>query len=122
MIEELKKEVIDLFNEYEITLIDIQKRNTNQSGDYLSLLSYSKNPIFIDLFFTITVVETSLDKTPLLFERVEKINSVLEQSLLHISNSQVIEIGTISIEDNTTESSYFLATINFTWRKVLNGI
>ena len=122
MIEELKKEVIDLFNEYEITLIDIQKRNTNQSGDYLSLLSYSKNPIFIDLFFTITVVETSLDKTPILFERVEKINNVLEQSLLHISNSQVIEIGTISIEDNTTESSYFLATINFTWRKVLNGI
>ena len=122
MIEELKKEVIDLFNEYEITLIDIQKRNTNQSGDYLSLLSYSKNPIFIDLFFTITVVETSLDKTPLLFERVEKINNVLEQSLLHISNSQVIEINPISIEDNTTESSYFLATINFTWRKVLNGI
>lgn len=122
MIEELKKEVIDLFNEYEITLIDIQKRNTNQSGDYLSLLSYSKNPIFIDLFFTITVVETSLDKTPLLFERVEKINNVLEQSLLHISNSQVIEINPINIEDNTTESSYFLATINFTWRKVLNGI
>jgi hypothetical protein len=122
LIEELKKEVIDLFNEYEITLIDIQKRNTNQSGDYLSLLSYSKNPIFIDLFFTITVVETSLDKTPLLFERVEKINNVLEQSLLHISNSQVIEINPINIEDNTTESSYFLATINFTWRKVLNGI
>jgi len=122
LIEELKKEVIDLFNDFEVTLIDIQKRNTNQSGDYLSLLSYSKNPIFIDLFFTITVVETSLDKTPLLFERVEKINNVLEQSLLHISNSQVIEINPINIEDNTTESSYFLATINFTWRKVLNGI
>jgi len=83
--------------------------------DKISILTY-------DLFFTITVVETSLDKTPLLFERVEKINNVLEQSLLHISNSQVIEINPISIEDNTTESSYFLATINFTWRKVLNGI
>ena len=97
-----------------LSVVEIEKRNTNQSGIYIKSTGWKDKCIYSLFYWQVEIIEPSLAKHNSILGDVSIILTALKEDFSQLSHNRVKEIGKAQSQNISNGFSY---TIEFTSTK-----